>query len=308
MTDTTSQEQKEQLHDLPSADTQTELEDGRRHQGHRRTSTSTSSSDSSSEYDGEDKSEHDGHRPSNREVYRSISRSRSRGAYSIRNGAAGTSTGISQPLSRTMSRRDTALSKIRSRPNVAPFSHPLAHIPTTVEALVDFDGSDDPYRPMNWPTKKKVLTTMMYGLTTMSATWASSSYSAGTQQIAEEFHVGSQVAVLGTTLFLFGFGLGPLLWAPLSEVFGRRIAVLTPMFIAMCFSFATAVSKDLQSIMITRFFSAFFASAPVTNTGGVLGDLYAPTTRGLAMAGYGTSSFLTTYSLYTNNTQQQWRS
>jgi len=193
---------------------------------------------------------------------------------------------MNQPLSRTISRRDTALSRIRTRPNVAPFSHPLAHQQTTADVLVDFEGDDDPYRPMNWPTKKKITTTMMYGLTTMSATWASSAYSAGTRQIAAEFDVGNQVAVLGTTLFLFGFGLGPLLWAPLSEVYGRRLAVLTPMFIAICFSFGSAVSKDFQTLMTTRFFGAFFASAPVTNTGGVLGDLYSPAWRALAMAGY----------------------
>lgn len=127
---------------------------------------------------------------------------------------------------------------------------------------------------------------MLYGLVTMSATWASSAYSAGTEQIAREFHVGNQVAVLGTTLFLFGFGLGPLLWAPLSEVFGRRLAVMCPMFVAICFSFGSATAKDFQTLMLTRFFGAFFASAPVTNTGGVLGDLYSPAWRGIAMAGY----------------------
>ncbi|MBO1764926.1 MFS transporter, partial [Escherichia coli] len=109
---------------------------------------------------------------------------------------------------------------------------------------------------------------------------------AGTRQVAREFHVGNQVAVLGTTIFLFGFGLGPLLWAPLSEVYGRRIAVLTPMFVAICFSFGSATAKDFQTLMITRFFGAFFASAPVTNTGGVLGDLYSPAWRAMAMAGY----------------------
>lgn len=188
-------------------------------------------------------------------------------------------------MTRTVSRRESALSRIRSRP-IPQFTHPLAHVKTTEDQLVDFDGPDDPYRPMNWPTKKKVITTMLYGLVTMSATWASSSYSSGTRQVAEHFHVGTQVATLGTTLFLVGFGIGPLLWAPLSEVYGRRQAVLIPMFIALCFSFGSAVAKDLQTLMITRFFCAFFASAPVTNTGGVLGDLYPPTERGIAMAGY----------------------
>ena len=99
-------------------------------------------------------------------------------------------------MSRTLSRRDTALSRIRTRTNTGPFNHPLAHQQTTVDVLVDFDGPDDPYRPMNWPTKKKVITTMMYGLTTMTATWASSAYSAGTRQVAAEFDVGNPSLVL----------------------------------------------------------------------------------------------------------------
>ncbi|KAF1847675.1 MSF membrane transporter [Cucurbitaria berberidis CBS 394.84] len=258
-----------------------DVEKGRRPRPRRRSSASTSSS--TDLHEEEEKASLDGHRPTNRELHDSISRSRSRGR--SQHGRAATTSGMDQ-LRPTLSRRDTVLSRIRTRPNMAPFSHPLAHQPTTADVLVDFEGDDDPYRPMNWPTKKKVTTTLMYGLTTMSATWASSAYSAGTTQVAHEFHVGQQVAVLGTTLFLFGFGLGPLLWAPLSEVYGRRVAVLTPMFVAMCFSFGSAAAKDFQTLMITRFFGAFFASAPVTNTGGVLGDLFSPAWRAMAMAGY----------------------
>jgi len=251
----------------------------------RKRSDSSSDSDDS-EFDEQEKDQ-DGHRPSSREVRKTISRSRSRASYSLSvQQPDATATGIGAPISKSLSRRDTTLSRLRTRTNTAPFSHPLAHRQTAADVLVDFDGDDDPYRPMNWPTKKKVLTTLMYGMTTMTATWASSAYSAGTEQVAAEFHVGSQVAVLGTTLFLFGFGIGPLLWAPLSEVFGRKIAVLTPMFVAMCFSFGSATAKDFQTLMLTRFFGAFFASAPVTNTGGVLGDLFSPAWRALALAGY----------------------
>jgi DHA1 family multidrug resistance protein-like MFS transporter len=195
-----------------------------------------------------------------------------------------TSTGIS--LRRTISRRETVLSRIRSRPPIGNFSHPLSHRRTTVEELVDFDGPDDPYRPLNWTLKKKVYTTVLYGFTTMGSTWASSVFSPGLGQIAEQFNVSTEVATLGLTLLLLGFGVGPLLWAPLSEVYGRKTAVLTPYFIAACFSFGTATAKDIQTIMITRFFAGFFGSAPVTNTGGVLGDLYSPGQRGIAMAGY----------------------
>lgn len=230
----------------------------------------------SDDYSYDDVRDHDGHRPTDHELRLAITRTRSR-AQNGRNNMA---------ITTTATRTQTALARLRSRPATHTFTHPLANQETTENVLVDFEGPDDPYRPINWPTRKKVWTTFLYALVTMTASWASSSYSAGTSQVAREFHVGNEVAVLGTTLFLFGFGLGPLLWAPLSEVYGRRLAVLCPMFVAMCFSFGSATAKDFQTLMLTRFFGAFFASVPVTNTGGVLGDLYTPAYRGIAMAGY----------------------
>ncbi|KAL9114054.1 MAG: hypothetical protein Q9227_001826 [Pyrenula ochraceoflavens] len=189
-------------------------------------------------------------------------------------------------LSRTLSRRDTALSKIRSRKPVPPFTHPLTSHQTKEDVIVHFDGPEDPYHPLNWTFKKKAITTVLYGLTTMGSTFASAVYSPGLQQIADRFDVGREVSSLGVSLLLFGFGLGPLLWGPLSEVYGRKPAVLIPYFLAAVFSFATAVAKDIQTVLITRFFAGIFASAPVTNTGGVLGDIWRPKDRGAAIVGY----------------------
>jgi hypothetical protein len=39
--------------------------------------------------------------------------------------------------------------------------------------IIDFDGPDDPLNALNWPFKKKVITTMLYSFCTMGATWAS---------------------------------------------------------------------------------------------------------------------------------------
>jgi MFS transporter, DHA1 family, multidrug resistance protein len=199
---------------------------------------------------------------------------------------AATGRSNSLGLQRTVTRRETVLSRIRSRPPVGNFNHPLENEKTTAEQLVDFDGDDDPYRPLNWTMRKKVITTALYGLTTMTAAWASSSFAPGTSQVSQEFHIGTEVATLGTTLFLFGFGVGPLLFAPLSEVYGRKAAVLPPMFVAACFTFGTGAAKDIQTIMLTRFWAGFFASAPVTNTGGVLADLFPASQRGIAIASY----------------------
>jgi hypothetical protein len=91
-----------------------------------------------------------------------------------------------------------ALSKIRSRNPRAPFTHPLANEKTLPDHIVDFEGPDDPYRPINWTFKKKAITTALYGLTTMGATLSSSIFSPATKQIAQDFHVGEEVATLGT--------------------------------------------------------------------------------------------------------------
>ncbi|KAL4752524.1 hypothetical protein BDW72DRAFT_63825 [Aspergillus terricola var. indicus] len=215
-------------------------------------------------------------------------------------------------------RGQSVISRIRSREpgQVARFTHPLAHTKTSDDVIVDFDGPDDPYRPLNWSFRKKAITTVLYGLTTMGAlisvklylivlricgkctielgadlrcvgaTWASAIYSTGVDQVSSEFGIGEEVSTLGTALLLFGFGLGPLVWAPLSEVYGRKPAVLGPYFIAAIFSFGSATAKDVQTLMLTRFFTGFFGAAPVTNTGGVLGDIWTAEERGAAIVGY----------------------
>lgn len=54
------------------------------------------------------------------------------------------------------------------------FSHAAADEKTSRDLLVDFDGPEDPYRPINWPYRKKLYTTVLYGFVAMGATWGSS--------------------------------------------------------------------------------------------------------------------------------------
>ena len=80
-----------------------------------------------------------------------------------------TTTGATRTIS---SGRVSRIQSLRRRPTA--FDHPLSHVKTSADVIVDFDGPDDPYRPMNWPFRKKVITTVLYGFTTMGSTWASS--------------------------------------------------------------------------------------------------------------------------------------
>lgn len=74
-----------------------------------------------------------------------------------------------------------------------------------------------------------------------------------------------------------------MIWAPISEVYGRRMGMLPAVFILGLFSIGTATSKNAESIFITRFFGGIFASAPISNVPAALGDMFGPATRGNAM-------------------------
>lgn len=57
----------------------------------------------------------------------------------------------------------------------------------------------------------------------------------------------------------------------------------------MTFAFASATAKDIQTLLITRFFAGVFASAPLSNVGGVLADIWPPQHRAAALLLYGSA-------------------
>ncbi len=96
-------------------------------------------------------------------------------------------------------------------------------------------------------------------------------------------YVGPWPPANHTSIFDIGFAVGPLLWAPVSEVFGRRWSMLPPVFGLALFSIGTATSTNAASIFVTRFLAAVFGSAPQSNVSAAMGDFYGPKTRGIAM-------------------------
>lgn len=123
----------------------------------------------------------------------------------------------------------------------------------------------------------------MLGYTTLIAAFASSIFSTATTTVAEIFHVSSEVGLLGLSLYVLGFALGPTFWAPLSELRGRRLPIVLAMFGFSVFQVAVAAAKDLQTIMICRFFGGLFGASPLAVVAAVFSDMFDNRTRGLAI-------------------------
>jgi DHA1 family multidrug resistance protein-like MFS transporter len=56
------------------------------------------------------------------------------------------------------------------------------------------------------------------GLSCFCVAFSSSCYAAAVPGVMRELDPRLDVALLGLSLFVLGFGLGPLVWGPLSEV------------------------------------------------------------------------------------------
>ncbi|KAL1384423.1 major facilitator superfamily [Phyllosticta capitalensis] len=169
-----------------------------------------------------------------------------------------------------------------------PYPPPL---PDREEYVVEFEGPDDPLHAQNWPLRKKLLTGTMLGFFTMIAAFGSSIFSAATTSIAEIYGVSREVGILGVSLYVLGFATGPLIWAPLSELRGRRLPLVIASFGFSIFFIACATAKDLQTIMITRFFSGFFGACPLTVVAAVFSDMFDNRTRGIAITVFSMTVF-----------------
>lgn len=87
-------------------------------------------------------------------------------------------------------------------------------------------------------------------------------------------------------LHSLGFGFGPLCWAPVSELWGRRWGLLPAMLCLALLSVGTARSTTAAALFLTRFFAGVFGSAPVSNVAAALGDFWDPSVRGNAVMFY----------------------
>ena len=102
-----------------------------------------------------------------------------------------------------------------------------------------------------------------------------------------------------STIFLIGYVFGvslllitldplfyicyqPFFWGPGSELIGRRPIFILTMTIYTLFILGQALADNIQTLLVTRFFSGFFGVAPLINSGGVIADIFPADGRGLA--------------------------
>lgn len=148
--------------------------------------------------------------------------------------------------------------------------------------------------PQNWSTTKKVFVTFEITFLTFAVYIGSAIYTAGIIDIVKSFNVSTVAATLGLTLFVAGYGLGPMIWAPLSELpqVGRNPIYIITLFIFVVFQIPTALATNFGMLLAFRFLTGFFGSPALATGGASIGDMYEPRKRtyGLGIWGIGAVS------------------
>ncbi|VUC23920.1 unnamed protein product [Clonostachys rosea] len=151
--------------------------------------------------------------------------------------------------------------------------------------IVDWEGDDDPNNPLNWPKRTKIINCTLISIMAFLTPLASSVLAPGVPQLMEEFESSSSIlASFVVSVYVIGFAAGPLLMAPLSEIYGRRMVYHVCNLGFVVFAVACAVAPSLGSLIAFRFLGGVFGSAPITNGSGTIADMVRPANRAAAMS------------------------
>lgn len=140
--------------------------------------------------------------------------------------------------------------------------------------LVTFHGPNDPDDPQNWSMSIKTLMTIEIMTLTCVTYMGSTIHTSGVEEIQKEFHVGHVVGTLNLSIYILGYGIGPMFFAPLSEFakFGRQQIYILTLLAFGLLQIGCALVNNIYGLIIMRFLSGIFSSPALTTGGATMAD------------------------------------
>ncbi|KAE9400176.1 MFS general substrate transporter, partial [Gymnopus androsaceus JB14] len=134
--------------------------------------------------------------------------------------------------------------------------------------LVSWYGDDDPDNPRNWSPAKRAFVAFSISLMTFTMYIGSAIYTPSIPGIMSDFNVTLVHATLGLTLYVLGYGIGPMFLSPMQElpVLGRNIIYMASFFLFVIFQIPIITATNIQNDSCI---------SPALATGGAsMGDIY----------------------------------
>lgn len=153
---------------------------------------------------------------------------------------------------------------------------------------------NDPRNGLTLPTTYKWLIVTICALSTLACSFGSTVFAGAIVQIRNYFQTSQEVALLSVCLYVLGFAVGPVVWGPLSELYGRQSIYLVTFGASGLFEGASLACKpgDIAALLVLRFLVGSFSSSAVSNSPAIVADIFAPAERGMAVMVYCMFPFL----------------
>ncbi|KAJ4214037.1 hypothetical protein NW759_010563 [Fusarium solani] len=125
---------------------------------------------------------------------------------------------------------------------------------------------------------RKLLVTVQICILNFGIYIGSSIYTPGELSVMEEFGASEIVATLGLSLFVLGYGLGPMLFSPMSEMpqIGRSRIYFWTLFAFVLLELPTGYATSMAMLLVFRFLTDFFGSPVLATGGATIMDMYPP--------------------------------
>ncbi|KAK2601507.1 hypothetical protein N8I77_010954 [Diaporthe amygdali] len=150
---------------------------------------------------------------------------------------------------------------------------------------VQWDGDDDKRNPQNWAAWYKGMTFGTMSFAMLVVILNSTSYPNSLPSIMAEFKGETQTrANLGVMTYFLGFAVGPLVLAPLSEIYGRRPIYAIFMLLFAVTVIPSALAHSLNDIIGVRFLSGLVGSVMLSCAPGTIVDVASEKYRALAFS------------------------
>ncbi|MCJ1309650.1 hypothetical protein MMC25_003310 [Agyrium rufum] len=152
-------------------------------------------------------------------------------------------------------------------------------VPVVTESgdiLVDWYTTDDPANPQNWTLRRKGFIAFQICIYTTAVYMGSAIYTPSEGGVMQAFGVNATDASLGLALYVLGYGTGPLLFSPLSEIpiIGRNPPYILTFGIFVILCVPTALVNNFAGFLVLRFLQGFFGSPCLATGGATFQDIY----------------------------------
>ncbi|KAI0376272.1 MFS general substrate transporter, partial [Hypomontagnella monticulosa] len=152
--------------------------------------------------------------------------------------------------------------------------------------IVDFNPDGDAENPMEWPQAYKWGMVALLAFMAFTVTFTCIGVVPVATRIVDDLdhgHSSKSASVLLVTIWELGEAAGPLLIAPLSELFGRYPVMNTANALFIAATILAALSQSATLFIVARALTGLAVASNVLNPA-IVGDIFASEQRGSAMS------------------------